>query len=458
MSAIEPSPSFEAFDRLVAGRMPAWTAELAELCAIRSEAVDPAGLREAAEWVAARLRASGGSVELIELDGVPPLVVGEIGDGPPVLNAVQHYDVQPADPLVLWTTPPYEPAIRDGRFYARGASDNKGQLLVRIQAVEAYREAIGELPCRVRFLVEGEEESGSVTLGRMLDARPGLRNADAALQEGGAVNEHGNPVLICGVRGLVYVELSVRTLSFDAHSGGAQLYPNAAWRLLEALSTLWSNRDGRVLIDGFYDSVRPPSDAQLAHLRENVPFEEAELKRIYGTPSFVAGRTGLDAQAAQIFEPTCNIAGIWSGWTGEGTKTITPAEARVKLDLRLVPDQDPSEVRRLLRSHLDARGFADVEISDLGHEHPYWTPINAPIVDAAARASEEAFGQRAIRQFSSPGTAPMHEVCAAGAVPMVAIGCGDHHSRAHAPDESISLERYAQAARAVGRLIAYWAG
>jgi acetylornithine deacetylase/succinyl-diaminopimelate desuccinylase-like protein len=453
-----PAHTFDDFDRLVAERMPAWTAELEEFCAIRSEAADPAALRTAAGWVGERLQRAGAEVELVELEAVPPLVVGEIGDGPLVLNAVQHYDVQPAEPLELWTTGPYEPDIRNGRLYARGASDNKGQLLVRIQAVEAYREAIGELPCRIRFIVEGEEESGSVNLGRLLDARPGLRRADAALQEGGSVNEYGAPVLICGVRGLVYVELSVRTLGFDAHSGGAQLYPNAAWRLIEAVSTLWSNRDGRVLIDGFYDSVHPPTDAQLAHLRDNVPFEEAQLKEIYGTDTFVAGRTALDAQAAQIFEPTCNIAGIWSGYTGPGSKTITPAEAHAKLDLRLVPDQDPWEIRRLLRDHLDAHGFADVDIVDLGHEHPFWTPIDAPIVDAAARASEEAFGQAAIRQFSSPGTAPMHEVCAADGVPMVAIGCGDHRARAHAPDESIDLERYAQAARAIGRLFAYWSG
>jgi acetylornithine deacetylase/succinyl-diaminopimelate desuccinylase-like protein len=453
-----PSSNFDAFDRLVAERMSAWTAELDAFCRVRSEAIDAAGVGEAADWVAARLRTAGADVELIELDGAPPLVVGEVGDGPLVLNAVQHYDVQPAEPLELWTTPPYEPAIRDGRLFARGASDNKGQLLVRIQAVEAYREVVGEIPCRIRFLVEGEEESGSVNLRRLLDARPGLRRADAALQEGGQVNEDGAPVLICGVRGLVYVELSVRTLRFDAHSGGAQLYPNAAWRLIDALSTLWSNRDGRVMIDGFYDAVRPLTAAQLTHLRDNVPFEEAELKDIYGTDSFVAGRTGVDAQAAQIFEPTCNIAGVWSGFTGPGSKTITPAEARAKLDLRLVPDQDPWEVRRLLRAHLDANGFADVEITDLGHEHPYWSPIDAPIVEAAARAAEEAFGHAAIRQFSSPGTAPMHEVCAADQVPMVAIGCGDHHARAHAPDESIDLERYAQAARALGRLIAYWAG
>jgi acetylornithine deacetylase/succinyl-diaminopimelate desuccinylase-like protein len=455
MSQADRREQFDSFDRLVAERMPAWTEELEEFCSIPSEATDPAALRKAADWLVRRLEQAGARVELVELEGVPPLVVGEVGDEDQVLNAVQHYDVQPAEPHALWTSPAYEPAIRDGRLYARGASDNKGQLLVRIQALEAYRDAIGPLPARVRFLVEGEEESGSVNLGRLLDERPELRRADAALQEGGSVDEHGRPVLICGVRGIVYVELSVRTLNFDAHSGGAQLYPNAAWRLVEALSTLWSN-DGRILIDGFYDAVRRASDSQIAHLRDNVPFEEAELKAIYGAREFVAARSGLDAQIAQIFEPTCNLAGIWSGWTGPGSKTITPAVAHAKLDFRLVPEQAPSEIRRVLREHLDRHGFTDVEIADLGHEHPYWTPIDAPIVEAAARAAEEIFRAPAVRQFSSPGTAPMYEVCAAGAVPMVAIGCGDHHARAHAPDESVSLHRYAQTARALARLLPYW--
>ena len=445
----------DALDALVAERASGWIAELTELCRIPSEATDAGALGEAAAWVAGRLERAGARVEMLEVDGVPPLVVGEIGEGPRTLACVQHYDVQPADPLDLWTAPPYEPAVRDGRLYARGASDNKGQLLLRIQAFEAYREAFRTLPCRIRFLVEGEEESGSPNLGRLLDQKPELRKADAALQEGGAIDEHGRPVLICGVRGICYVELRVRTLAYDAHSGGAQLYPNAAWRLIDALSTLWS-AEGRVLIDGFHDAVRGPTEAQLAHLRDNVPFEEAELKRIYGTDSFVAGRTGVAAQAAQIFEPTCNLAGIWSGWTGPGSKTITPAEAHAKLDMRLVPDQDPAVVLRLLREHLDRRGFGDIEITDLGGEHPFWTPIDAPIVDAAARAAEEVFGQAAIRNFSSPGTAPMYEVCAQHDVPMVAIGAGDHHSRAHAPDESIDLERYGQAIRAVGRLIDYW--
>jgi acetylornithine deacetylase/succinyl-diaminopimelate desuccinylase-like protein len=447
---------YETFDALVGERLPAWIGELEALCRFPSEATDPNALRECAGWVRERLERAGAAVDTIELDGVPPLVIGEMGQGPLTMNAVQHYDVQPADPVDLWTSPPYEPATRDGRLYARGAIDNKGHLLLRIQALEAYEETIGPLPCRVRFIVEGEEESGSPNLARLLDERDGLREADAALQEGGGVDEHGRPLLICGVRGIVYVELNVRTLAFDAHSGGAQLFPNAAWRLIEALSTLWST-EGRVLIDGFYDTVRGPNPEQLEHQR-SLPFEEVELKQIYGVREFVGGRTGTDAQVAQIFEPTCNLAGIWSGWTGPGSKTIIPAEARAKLDMRLVPDQDPRTVLAQLRAHLASRGFGDIEVTDLNGEHPYWSPIDAPIVDAAARAAEAAFGQPALRHFSSAGTAPMYEVCAAHRVPMVAIGCSDHHARAHAPNESVDLARYRQAIRAMARLIDNWVG
>jgi acetylornithine deacetylase/succinyl-diaminopimelate desuccinylase-like protein len=454
MGSAPANQPFDRFDALIAERFASWVDELRDLCSIPSDAADPASLRVAATWVRQRLEAAGAGVRVLTDESAPPLVIGEMGDAPRILNAVQHYDVQPADPVELWTSPPYEPALRDGRLYARGAADNKGHLLLRIQALEAYGDAIGPLPCTVRFLVEGEEESGSPNLARLLDLGTDLRRAEGALQEGGGVDEHGRPMLICGVRGIAYVELSVRTLAFDAHSGGAQLFPNAAWRLIEALATLWSN-EGRVLIDGFYDGVRPPTPAQLEHMR-SLPFEEAEIKAIYGVPSFVAGRTGPDAHAAMIFEPTCNLAGLWSGWTGEGSKTITPAEAHAKLDMRLVPDQEPPVILQRLKEHLTARGFEDIEVHDLNGEHPYWTPIDAPLVDAAAAAAEEVYGQPALRLFSSAGTAPMHEICATHRVPMVALGCADHHSRAHAPDESISLERYRQAIRATGRFIRYW--
>ena len=446
---------FAPFDALVAERTPRWIEELREYCRIPSETAQLPELQRGAVWTAERLRRAGCTVELIERPGVAPLVVGEVGSGDRTLICVQHYDVQPAAPLDLWTTPPYEPTIRDGKLFARGVSDNKGQFLIRVQAIEAYREAIGDLPCRVRFLVEGEEESSSRHFEQILRERPDLTTGHGALQEGGGVDAQDWPTLVCGVRGILYVELAVRTLGYDAHSGGASLYENAAWRLVSALSTL-RQPDGTVTIDGFTDDLRPPSEAQLAHLR-TLPFEEEKLKDIYRATAFVGGRTGTEAQIAQLFQPTCNIAGIWAGWTGDDAKTITPAEARVKIDMRLVPDQDPEKIEAALRGHLDRRGFTDITIKNWGGTHPYWAPVDDPLVDAAARATESVYGTAPLRLFSSAGTAPMHQVCAPRRLPMVAVGYNHPDSREHAPDENARLDLMPKAAMTMGRFLAEFA-
>ena len=441
--------SYEGFDKLVAERTARWIEELRDYCRIPSETAVLPELKRCATWTADRLRRAGATVEIIEQAGVPPLVVGEMGSGHRTLICVQHYDVQPAAPLELWTTPPYEPTVRDNKLFARGASDNKGQFLVRVQAAEAYQDAIGPLPIRIRFLIEGEEESSSRHLGSMLQGRPDLTTGDGSLQEGGGLDAEDRPTLVCGVRGLLYVELSVKTLGHDAHSGGASLLENSAWRLVDALSTM-RRSDGTVTIDGFYDDVREPTAAQLAHLR-TLPFEEARIKAMQGASAFVGGRTGGAAQIAQIFAPTCNIAGIWSGWTGKDAKTITPAEAHAKIDLRLVPDQDPERIAAQLRAHLDKRGFGDITIRVLGGEHPYWGPIDAPIVDAAERATAAVYGFTPLRTFSSPGTAPQHQICSPQKLPMVAIGYTYPDSRVHAPNEHVRLDLLPKAAMVLGR-------
>jgi len=439
------------FDALCDDRFEGWVEELRDFCAIPSETDQFPELERGARWVEQRLRQAGAEVTVLREDGVPPVVVGEMGSGPRTLIAVQHYDVQPAAPLELWETPPYDPSQRDGRLYARGVCDNKGELLHRIQAAEALRDATGELPCRVRFVVEGEEESDSAHLATLLSQRPEFFEGHGALIEGGGVDEKGRPMLICGVRGMLYAELSVRTLAFDAHSGGAQLLPNAAWRLMEALATL-RTPDGRITIDGFLDDVAAPTEAQLAHL-QTLPFEEDEIKRIYGVDQFVGGLTGAAAKVADTFNPTCNISGIIAGWTDPGVKTITPAEASAKVDMRLIPNQDPAGIEKRLRAHLDRRGFADVTMTIHRGEHPYWTPISDPMVDAAERAHEGIFDEPCLRWFSMGGTAPMHQVCAPHRLPMVSLGAGDAEARNHAPNESYSLDLMRRAAKVTGRFL-----
>ncbi len=446
---------YAALDRYVDEQMPAWTDELAEFCRFRSEQGDREGLRGAADWIAARLRRLGASVDVVELPGrpeVPPLVVGDIGDGPRTLNAVQHYDVQPAVPLELWTTPPYEPAVRDGRLYARGATDNKGELMPRIWAVEAYLATIGPLPCRVRFLVEGEEEYGSEHLDDLLDLRPGIREVEGALIEGGGVDLAGRPEIVGGVRGMAVVELICRTIAYDAHSSMATILPSAPVRLAQALASMY-HADGIPAVAGIEAGIMPPTAAQLA-IVDAIPLEVVDdLRQEFGTDVLIGGLDGNAAIRAMTFAPTLNIQGLWSGFIGPGDKTITPAEAHARLDIRIVPDQEPAAIVAAVRAHLDGHGFDDIEVIGEQGEPAYWTRADDPMLDAAARVSEAIFGQPSVRYVSMPGVAPMWQVCGRDAIPMTSLGGGTWDCRAHAPNENVRLGYAAEAARITGRFL-----
>jgi acetylornithine deacetylase/succinyl-diaminopimelate desuccinylase-like protein len=451
----EPT-SFEAFDRLVEARLDRWSQELVEFLAIASEGGDDAGLRRAADWTADRLRRLGASVEVLEIDGAPPLVVGEIGDGPRTLSAVQHYDVQPASPLELWTTPPYEPAIRDGRIWARGATDNKGEFLPRVWAVEAWLEAIGPLPVRVRYLVEGQEETGSGALDALLDLRPHLREADAALIEGGALDLRDKPGVAAGGKGITVVDLNLRTMRVDSHSSVSRLLPNAGARMAAALATLW-DAEGRPAVKGLDDGVRPPTPAQRATAATTDLRDLDDLLEHQGLAAFVGGIAGVDAVEAMTFEPTLNLQGLWAGHIEATPKTVIPAEAHARIDMRMVPDQRPEHVVGALRRHLDEHGFADVEIVAREGEPAWWTPTDHPLVVAAGSAAQDVTGQAPDYYVSMAGTVPMFQVCAQHRVPVTTLGAARDDCDAHAPDENIRIGDLALATRITGRFLARFA-
>lgn len=446
----------DALDRWIAENQRRFTEELRDLCAIPSEATDPAALDGAAAWCVDRMRLAGCETREVRIDGVPALAVGEVGTGRRTLIAVQHYDVQPAVPLELWTKPPYEPSVRDGAVYARGVSDNKGHLLLRIQAVEAHRAAFGELPIRLRFLIEGQEEGGSVDLHRLIEKDPGLVDGDGALKEGGGIDPDGRPSVSCGNKGICYVQLRVRTLARDAHSAGATHLPNAAWRLHAALATLIDQGSGRILVDGFYDDVTPVPQAERDRLAA-LPWEADEARRVYGIDRFAWGRNDRDAHLASAFEPTANICGIWSGYTGPKTKTVIPSEAACKIDFRLVPEQDPDRVAALLRAHLDRHGFADVEVDHVEGERAYRGPMNDPLVTAAASVLAEAYGKPAKVIPNNAGTSPMWLVSHRKRLANATIGMGHVGSAAHAPDENVILANYWRTLRATARLYSEYA-
>ncbi len=440
----------DELDRYIAAQQERYLAELRDLCAIPSEAADRAALERAAAWCRDRLTAAGCTTREIRADSIPTLVVGESGRGARTLVCVQHYDVQPAVPLELWQSPPYNPAVRGGALYARGVEDNKGHLLLRIQAIEAHQAVFGELPTRVRFLIEGEEESGSVNLHRLLEQDPALLDADGALKEGGSLDAAGRPQLFLGNKGILYVELRARTLGKDAHSGHGNYLPNAGWRLMRALATLMDEA-GRIQIAGFYDQVREPT-AEERRLVASMPFEAERIRGVYRIDRFAFGLSDAAAREAWIFQPTCNVCGLWSGYTGAGSKTVIPSEARAKLDFRLVPDQDPETIAGLLHRHLDTHGLADVEMVTHQGERPYRGPIDSPLVRIVQAVAEEAFGKPPVVFPNGGGTAPMWLISHRRKLANVTLGMGTPDSGAHAPNEHISLDNYWRALRATARL------
>src|ERR687884_1872933 len=333
--------------------------EFLRMPSVSARGGDEAGFRGCAEWVRVRLEEAGAEARIMETDG-HPVVYAEVGDGERALLSYGHYDVQPPEPLELWESDPFEPSVRDGVIFARGAADDKGDVLARIQALRLYQEEFGPLPFKLKFLIEGEEEVGSPSLAHFVRSNKELLAADACLWEGSMKDEAGRPMIFCGTKGMLYVELHTRGASHDLHSMYGGIAPNPAWKLVQALRTI-KDENGEITLDGLDEMADEPSKKDLEAISE-IPFDEAALKASWGVDDLDRGLTGKEALKEMLFRPTANIAGIQAGYTGPGSKTIVPSEAFVKMDFRLVAGQSPGTVLGLLRDHLDKRGFEDIEI------------------------------------------------------------------------------------------------
>ena len=447
---------FEAYDAYVRSHAREYVEELKILIRQPSVSAQGIGVEETARLVLDRAKQAGIAAEPLRVDGGPPTIVGETGEGVRTLLVYNHYDVQPPEPLVEWSTPPFEPAERDGYLFGRGVSDNKGNLMARLQALEAYRATVGELPLRIRVLYEGEEESGSAHLESFVAAHGDRLRSDGCVWEAGYKDAAGRPTISCGLKGIAYFDVRVRGAAKDAHSSIGTIVPNAAWRLVWALATLKNERD-EITVDGFMDLVRAPSAAELAQL-EDLPFDEAALLRIHGVKSFVRGLSGLALKTKHFFEPTCTICGIESGYTGPGSKTVLPAVAGAKLDFRLVPDLTPGRVRDLLRAHLDRRGFQDVEIVPGHGERPSRWPTDSAPARAAVAACRSTYGTYPVVYPLMAGSGPMAQVCDALGIPVVGFGSGHAASANHAPNENIAITDYLDHIRAFGRFLHLFAG
>lgn len=426
-----------------------WMEELARLCAIPSVSARHEGIDECAALVKQLLDARGFSTEISSTAG-HPVVFGETrgADEGHTLLFYNHYDVQPPEPLELWESPPYELTRRGDAVYARGAKDDKGELIARLAAVDAVKAGSGGYPCNLKWLAEGEEESGSVNLPAWVAHNRERLRCDAAVWEEGGIESDGTPVVRLGARGLLYVELRARTIARDAHSGSANLLPNAAWRLIWALSTL-KDPDEKILVDGFYDGVRQPT-AKEEEILAALPDRAAEYRQEFGLERLLTEPSPIDRA---FYEPTCNVAGFGAGYQGEGSKTVIPAAATAKVDFRLVPDQDPQDILRKVRRHLDAHGFADIELIDLAGEPPGITDPDAPVVKLTSQIAEEVYGKAPLVAPLSGGTTPMYLFTQAG-VPVIAPGVGwGAANRAHSPNEFMRIEDFKLAVRHLARLV-----
>ena len=427
--------------------------ELSLLVAQPSVGAQNLGMLECAELTAKLMRKRGFETRLMETGGAPVVFSERKGKSDKTLLFYNHYDVQPAEPFELWDTPPFEPSLRNGKLYGRGVGDDKGHITSRLFAIDALLDQFGELPCNIKFIIEGEEETGSIHLPDFIRKNKDVLAADACIWEFGGVDHEDTPVEYLGLRGICYVELSVSTAELDVHSGlGGSIFPNAAWRLVWALNTL-KDKEERILIPGHYDTVIPPSERDLQFM-DLLPETSLEYKNRYGVKNFIGGLTeGVELRIAEVFQPTCTICGITTGYQGPGSKTVLPAKASAKVDFRLVPDQTIDQVLTQLRSHLDTEGFQDIEITFLGGGPAARTDPDDPFIKLVLGTARQVYGVDMKVIPLTGGSGPNYPFIHDLGLPVATAGLGHPDSRSHAPNENIRIDLYLKHARHMAYLI-----
>jgi acetylornithine deacetylase/succinyl-diaminopimelate desuccinylase-like protein len=426
---------------------------LRDLIRLRSVSARGTELPETARAIEVHFKDLGFDTELLSYGDAPPAVYAHLkGASETTLLFYNHYDVQPEEPVKLWNSDPFELTERDGKLYARGVADDKGDIVSRLWAIRALLERDGTLPVSVKFFIEGEEEIGSPHLEVAMSRFKDLLSADACVWESGSMGHEGNPIIELGVKGMVYVELRTEGAKRDLHSSKAAVVESPLWRLIWALNTL-KGPDERILIRGFYDDVRPPNPMEIEAIR-TVPHRDVSMKKDLGLDRFVLGVEGEEFTRRLIMEPSLNVAGIHGGYTGTGSKTVLPREAFCKMDIRLVPDQDPAKVLEALREHLKASGFDDVKVVELGTlEHPARTPMNHPFVELVARSGQETYEKPAYLIPNMSGTGPMYPIVKALGVPVASAGINSPGNAMHAPDENVRIDTFKRGTAHVARIL-----
>lgn len=413
------------------------------LCRQPSIAAQNVGIQETARMVATLMEEVGIRPNLYSTDGAP-VVYGSLGSGSRTLLIYNHYDVQPPEPLELWESPPFAAEIRDGKLYARGSADNKGNLVARLCAVESWLKTRGALPLTVKFVVEGEEEVSSAHLHQFVRQHPEFIQSDGCIWEAGGKDIQENPGLYMGAKGILYVELEATGANRDLHSSQATIVPNPAWKLVWALGTL-KDRHENILVEGFYDDVVEPTPEEMECLRRIAARrDDDERRRDIGIDQFLLGVSGLQLVKRNLYQPTCTICGLVSGYTGQGSKTVLPNRAVAKIDFRLVPNQRPDDILQKVKRHLAQQGFADIELRVLGAEYPARTPVDSLLARVVEETTKEIYGRDPVVSPLMAATGPMWELTAQFGIPTVGTGAGYAHSNGHAPNENIRLDDWFQ--------------
>lgn len=423
---------------------------LAELCdflripSVSAKTEHKRDVERAAQWVADHLRAAGFKAAEIVPTALHPLVYAESLEAPgkPTILFYGHYDVQPPEPLELWTSPAFDPAVRNGNLYGRGTADDKGQVHIHIKALESLLKVEGKFPINIKVLIEGEEEVGSVSLWNYVRNNKEKLKADALVVSDTSMLGKGVPSITYGLRGLSYYQVELTGPARDLHSG---VYGGAVPNPLTVLSELFAklhDKNFRVAVPGFYDDVAKPSPAERKALNK-LPWKKQDFKRAVGAPGY-DGEKGFTTVERVWIRPTLELNGMWGGYQGEGAKTVIPSKAYAKFSTRLVPNQDPPKIAKLIEKHVRKLLPKTVhcKFSLLSTGKAWVAPYHAPIFRKAQAALEKGFGKKAvfIREGGSiPFVTQMHDLFK---VPCVLIGFGLPDENAHAPDEHIALENY----------------
>ncbi|MDW0127909.1 MAG: M20/M25/M40 family metallo-hydrolase [Nitrososphaeraceae archaeon] len=415
-------------------------------------------ITKCAELVSEIMSKAGIKSELLKLDynseEIAPVVYGEVKsknnpDGKTILF-YNHYDVQPPEPIELWDDDPFSGKIDGNLIFGRGASDDKGELITRIKAVQYFLDETGDVPCNVKFIIEGEEEVGSSHLEKYLIKYRQKFSCDATIWEFGYIDENETPIISLGMKGLLCVELHAICANADLHSSLAVLVENPAWRLVHALKTI-RDENGTITIKNWHEDIRDFSAEELECIKQE-DFDISDFKKNYGLSNIFNENDTEKMKKASVGGVTSNISGLFSGYIGEGSKTVLPSKAMAKLDFRLVPEMKPEKQFELLRDHFDSNGFKDIQLKFLSGEPACRIPVNNEFVKLVEASALEEFG-KVIKSISSAGTGPMWYFNNILKCPCVGIGCTYKYSRIHSPNEFVRIDLIKKTTKCIGNII-----